>query len=69
MPPKKLFQNNKKKMHPFASLFEDLKANIRTAKDNEWIDQALKLATKLISVNQFRLAKNLLLVSETKRGC
>ena len=56
-------------MHPFESLFEELKANVRTAKDNEWIDQALKLATKLIHVNQFRLAKNLLLVSETKRGC
>ena len=48
------------------SSFDQLKGNVKATPDVEWSDKALKLTWELLDLNQFRLAKNLLLVLETK---
>ena len=55
-------------MHQLLGLFENLKATLtpNSKDDNRWCDEAIEVSSKLISVDQFRLAKNLLLVAEMK---
>ena len=53
-------------MHPLIKSFEQLKTDLLTRNDSNWSERALELTTKLIDVNEFRLAKNLLLVLEIK---
>ena len=55
-------------MHQLLVLFEKLKATLTTNSkdDNRWCEEAIEVSSKLISIDQFRLAKNLLLVAEMK---
>ena len=48
------------------SSFNQLKDNVRTSEDIDWSEKALEWSQKLLDLNQFRLAKNLLLVLEIK---
>ena len=54
-------------MHQLLNLFEELKVTLTINKDDKnWCERAIEASSKLINVHQFRLAKNLLLVSELK---
>ena len=54
------------RMHPLIKSFEQLKIDLLTTNDSDWSERALELTTKLIDINEFRLAKNLLLVLDMK---